>query len=314
MRWPNFYLYCLFLFSTCTSFIFNYPKVSLAHFVIWNICIYMFLFSDFLLILINNSKFLMGLKYSLIFISIISTLEFYLSNYRSIFLDDILHYHLVTEYRPTFMGKFYRSRTLFEESNFQGMWVLSSLYILHIKRMIKIEIALMVLLVNIVTTFSVSLILSGATIILINSLHKIRLNRLILSGFFIAILLRNAGSEILIKLNGYSALDRMDKVVSTLKYMQNATLENLVLGYGPGSFQYVLIEPSISVLLNSFRDYGILGLLVLVLILVLRVIELKNPLVKASGVWLILVAILTSGQYWLYFIYWPLFLRQGDSD
>ena len=212
------------------------------------------------------------------------------------------------------MGKFYRSRTLFEESNFQGMWVLSSLYILHVKRMIKIEIALMVLLVNIVTTFSVSLILSGATIILINSLHKIRLKRLILSGFFISALLSNAGSEILIKLNGYSALDRMDKVVSTLKYMQNGTLENLVLGYGPGSFQYILIEPSISVLLNSFRDYGILGLLVLVLILALRVIELKNPLVKASSVWLVLVAILTAGQYWLYFIYWPLFLRLGDSD
>ena len=167
--------------------------------------------------------------------------------------------------------------------------------------MIRIEIILMILLVNVVTTFSVSLILSSAIIIFINNLRKIRLNRLIITGFFISLLLMSAGPEILIKLNGYSALDRLDKVVSTLKYMQNSKLENLLLGYGPGSFKYISIEPSISVLLNSFRDYGLLSLSVLFLILISRVIELKKPLLRTCGVWLILVALMTAGQYWLYF-------------
>ena len=314
MRWPHFCLYLVFLFCNCISFLLNYPKISLAHFVIWNICIYLFLFSEFLVILINNHSFLKGLKLSLIVISIITMMEFYLSNYSNIFLDEILPYHLVTEYRPTFMGKFYRSRTLFEESNFQGMWALSSLYILYVKKMIRIEAALIILLVNIITTFSVSLIVSGAVIILINSFNKIRLNRLLLAALFLLILLRSTGPEILIKFNGYSALDRTDKIVRTLAYMKNAQFENFLFGFGPGSFKYLTIDPSISVLLNSFRDYGLIGLILLVSALLIRVIALQNVPLRTSSVWLVFVAFLTAGQYWLYFIYWPLFLRQDDTD
>ncbi len=226
----------------------------------------------------GDRSLLRGLWIGYIAVTGFGIVEFLFRNTANFDIGTTIPRPLALEYAPTFLGGLVRARSTFEESGHFAAYIMISaplLFYYHWQlRPSALGKIFFVLLTAaaLLSAFSVSAFLFGpAALILAQGVRLIQSGRLRVSWLILgaivaaALLLSGIFSEIfnevfLRKFTGASFMDRSAKFQETIDVMAASSLVRFLLGYGPGSYFELGINPAISVYINFFRDFGLLGL------------------------------------------------------
>ena len=219
--------------------------------------------------------------YQFIFVSIFGLIEFTLANAFNVKFNDYIMRPAVTDYTPAFLDfGLIRSRSVFEESGYYGQYICVELPIIwyylwaYKASIFKKSVFISLSAAAIFTSYSISVFLfMPISVIFTLFLRFFSVNRG--SGTFKALLASLVVVIIIIsavaasgdlqnalfarKLGGNSYTDRVEKFDITVAVMKNAGVASALFGFGPGSYFPLRIPASISVYVNFWRDYGILG-------------------------------------------------------
>lgn len=227
---------------------------------------------------ITIEKILAVLWGGYIFTTVFGLVEFVLANFAGMDLSFIPRPNVV-DYTPGFLDiLLIRSRSLFEESGYYAAYLsivapLLTYYLWCVKpsRMGK-TVFIVLSLSSYFVAFSVSLFIFLPLAVLLPSITRVlaqgRITRRAVWSFtaiacvVILILSSDTLMDILFyrKFSSGSFEDRSDKFEATLGLMAGADWINLLFGYGPGSYFRLGVLPAISVYLNYWRDFGMVGL------------------------------------------------------
>lgn len=229
-------------------------------------------------IFINEISIERILKYlSIIFFVVLlfSVIEFILINFMNNNLINLIPRPSIEYYKPTFII-YIRARCFFEESGHFASFLATLLpfvylYIFRLKKNITLKYIFIILFF--LATFavaSVSLLLIITLLFILLNVKKFFKTRLfaILAILLIPLFLIMFESlynvfdlVVLNKFASGSFEDRWSKLFITLNYIyKNGTYE-ILFGYGPGSYNYLKIIPSITFYINLLRDLGLAGLI-----------------------------------------------------
>jgi len=214
-----------------------------------------------------------------IFTTVFGLVEFSLVNFLGIDLGSIVPRPSVSEYHPGFLDiVLIRSRSLFEESGYYAAY-LSTVAPLLVHYLWRVNPSragktafILLSASSYFVAFSVSLFIFLPFAALLPSMVRLvaerRLARRLVWLYVIvlAAALVVMSSDTLMnalflrKFSGNSFEDRNDKFEATLELMSNASWSSALFGYGPGSYFQLDVPPAISVYLNFWRDFGLLGI------------------------------------------------------
>lgn len=281
---PNFNQLDIFpialLLSLYLSLIININNIdtkAINHTLAYTFCI--------TILYLFNALILRGFKFNIlkyvtigfIIATVFTIIEFININLLKFNINNIIPRPTVSTYEPTFYGIIIRARSFFEESGYLGAFVATisplAFYYSIQKKNRKLKLFIVILtLFNIVLSFSISLWLFLPISILTGSLLKKAKKKSFIIDFlkvfvfcsFLVLIFWHyfhfVYNEIISKFNSFSFDDRLSKASDNLGIIKNSNIIHLLFGYGPGSYEYLKVQPAISFYLNLFRDSGILGL------------------------------------------------------
>jgi hypothetical protein len=286
---------------------------------------------------VSDRILLRGLWFGYVAVTTLGIVEFVIRFSTGFDLGTVIPRPRVFEYAPTFLGDIFRARSTFEESGHFAAYIMMSApflsyYHWHLRPSLTGKTAFVILsLTALFSAFSISAFLFGpAALFLAIGIKLIRYRRVrawpLVLGAFLAIgvvLVVNSDEvvyEVFIrKFTGASYLDRSEKLNETLDLMGSAPALNFLFGYGPGSYFELGIAPAISVFINFFRDFGLVGSTVFAISILYTTISasrIKEPIGDAILVGCLLVAMYFTAipnYFYPYFFVPFVFLKRAST-
>jgi len=298
------FLLIIFIFELCISDFINlgnWNEKMLNHSIAWISSIILFCFvPSFIIKKVDVKQIPKYLYIILIGSALFAVIEFIDVNFLgSLFINKITRPPEDRAYDPIFLFSLIRSRSFFAESGYFAMFtvLIAPVYFyfenknyLKIKNITLIILLLLSMLLAFSTTFFILLVFWTTLIFFIYKKKGILKRVSILLFIILAISLlfpettyKVLYSTVLGKFESSSFTERVSSNDQSLYYIfEEFSLLKFIFGYGPGSYAYLHITPSVSVYINLLRDLGVLGLtiFILFLLLVIRKIVLSKSKVK----------------------------------
>ncbi|MFU2511035.1 O-antigen ligase family protein [Pseudoalteromonas sp. ASV78] len=210
------------------------------------------------------------LLYSFIFVCCFCIFEFLTLNFSSVTIVNKIPRPDVTDYSPLFFQILYRARSTFEESGHFASYltvVFPFLYSYCNPKNKKIITGLFFISLGMSASVGgvIVLMLLIFPFLLFQLERKFKVPLLIVISLAVLI-----ASPIIIeklmdiykfKVASGSLTGRFDSYLDSINLFLDGSILNILFGYGPGSYQYMYVEPAINAYLNLLRDVGLLGLL-----------------------------------------------------
>lgn len=211
--------------------------------------------------------------------------EFMIVNFTSLNINAIIFRPAVEDYSPGFLDIILiRARSTFEESGYFAAYMgMMAPLMVHYLWKVRTERWLRWIFIGTTATcyfmaFSVSLFIllpfAVALTTFLRTLTERRMSKGVVLAYAVLILLvlmvvaipGLLEALILRKFEGNSFQDRNERFAATIALMTRSHWQQLVFGYGPGSYFGLGIQPAVSVYLNFLRDLGLIGLLAYLLL------------------------------------------------
>lgn len=213
-------------------------------------------------------KMLKPLHFSFYVVCCFCFFEFLTLNFTTIDIVNKIPRPDVADYSPLFFQVLFRARSTFEESGHFASFITVVFPFLYIYTKRKKEL-LIVFLSSLAMSASVGGIIVFILLIIpfIIFLQKAKVKFFILTSLalfmvvFSPIIISKLIDIYNFKIASGSLTGRFESYFDSIDLFFSGSIYNLLFGFGPGSYQYLLIEPAINAYINLLRDIGLIGLL-----------------------------------------------------